>query len=906
MLKRARFAAIALALMAGVPVRAQTPAPAAPPAATGALTGRVTQPRGEPIAGADVNLLGTARGTTTDADGLYRLLGVPVGVAQVKVRAVGHLAQVRAATIDAGTVTRLDFELAINVIEVPEIEVLGRKMIDLKTSEVKKSIHGDDLRDLPVDDITRAAALKAGLVAIGREIHARGGRAGEFKMRVNEIEVEDPLLGGAVGIANLAIADADIHLGGFDAEIGNALSGVLSVTTREGGPRFGGQVRWDTDRYGDPTKTFDNFDRFTFGLGGPTPIKDLTYFATYEGTFQDTYLRSAATRSRRTLWDFIRLGNRQSNRIATSLKLAYRLSPRHKVTLETLQNREFVTPYDHMWSRSGFVQVRQDTVRAIGRPDQMRPRYGAWSPTRLDSTYVAVNMADHFPSTDDRFDGVTAVWTDQISPTSVWTTRLSTQRFRTLTSVGQKQPWDYWVESPQYWDGNTQLGSENNLYFATHGDYPVYSNRDNGSWVLKSDLSSASWKQHGFKTGLESRYNRVRNLTLGQPNGQSNGLPGATRSDFVNYNPEVAFYVQDRWEYEGMVLNVGARYDMFTPGDQVPTADLASRKRYKQQVSPRLGVAYPISERDVLSFHYGWTYQTPGRNYVFENRGVSAAVAVRGNPDLEPETNVAYQAAVQHLFTSDLSGQFSVFFRDIYGLLTARAARDEFGNQISVWENADYASARGLEATLTKAFSHRFSAEVNYSYQIATGVASNPGDAQQFLNGGVLYLPISERPLNWDQRNTFTLQGVVREPGRWGFHVVWQYASGRPFTPLFRNNRRTDPTLTNSRRLPSSSTLTIQGDKYYKVWGQNLTLFVDARNLLDAKNVLAISQDTSINPFLNQSGDEYAIYYSETGRAGGAYLQDVNGDNVLDWVPVRDPRVFEEGRAVRMGASVTF
>ena len=40
-----------------------------------------------------------------------------------------------------------------------------------------------------------------------------------------------------------------------------------------------------------PTKTFDNYDRFTFGFGGPTPIRNLTYFATYEGTFADTYLK---------------------------------------------------------------------------------------------------------------------------------------------------------------------------------------------------------------------------------------------------------------------------------------------------------------------------------------------------------------------------------------------------------------------------------------------------------------------------------------------------------------------------------------------------------------------------------------------------------------------------------------
>ena len=54
------------------------------------------------------------------------------------------------------------------------------------------------------------------------------------------------------------------------------------------------------------------------------------------------------------------------------------------------------------------------------------------------------------------------------------------------------------------------------------------------------------------------------------------------------------------------------------------------------------------------------------------------------------------------------------------------------------------------------------------------------------------------------------------------------------------------------------------------------------------------------------AGDDYTIYYTETGRAGGAYLQDTNGDNLLDWVPVQDPRVYEEGRYVRLGLSVTF
>ena len=75
---------------------------------------------------------------------------------------------------------------------------------------------------------------------------------------------------------------------------------------------------------------------------------------------------------------------------------------------------------------------------------------------------------------------------------------------------------------------------------------------------------------------------------------------------------------------------------------------------------------------------------------------------------------------------------------------------------------------------------------------------------------------------------------------------------------------------------------------------------------MDVPNIASISQALFPNPFVGTVGDPYAIYYTETGRAGGAYLQDTNGDGLLDWVPVQDPRVFDEGRNVRMGLSVTF
>ncbi len=881
-------------------------APAGAPA--GKVSGRVIGEDKQGIAFVNVIVLGTKQGTMTDENGNFVIAGVPAGTQQLRAQALGYEAIVQSVQVNAGQTATANFTFGSAKIAktLEEIEVRAEKRIDTKSSTTKQAITAEKLRELPVDNLTQAVATKAGVVAASDGLHFRGGRSGEVKFQLDGVEASDPLFGGSSNIASLAVSGTDILSGGFDAEYGNALSGVVSVTTKEGTDRLAGEVRWDTDRYGDPTKTFDNFDRFTFGFGGPTPLKNLTYFATYEGTFNDTYLASTMTKPRRTLLDFIQLGNRQSNEINTNLKFAYRPNPKNKITLETINNRNVDTPFNFMWSRQGYVAVTYDTVHTFGQADTYRPRYGSWSFTKKDSTYQPMNMPDHVPTDDTRYRGVTSVWTNQISDKTVWTTRTSVQNFKSLESVGHKEPWEYDTQAPNYWQGNLEIGSENNPYFATHGDFPTYSKRNSTTYTMKSDFSSRHFQRHTMKTGVEVKYNRVENLTLTQPNTETNGLPGVTRSDFVNFNPEGAAYVQDRWEYEGLVLNAGIRYDLFSPGEQIDLSELKSGKRIKQQFSPRLGIAYPISDKDVLSFHYGWTYQTPQRSFIFENRGIGTSVPIRGNPDLEPETNIAYQAGMQHLFSRDISGQFGVFFKDIYGLIGLRQEVDAFGNLVNVYYNGDYASSRGFEASLTKSFSHKFSADINYTFSLASGVASNPNDALQFFNGGQLYLPISEQPLNWDQRHTVSISSVVRDPGKWGFRMLWGYGSGFPFTPSFRDDRKPDPRLKNSRRLPSVATLTLDGDKYYKVWGQNVTLFFDARNVLDQTNIQQLSPGQAFNPYVDVSGDDYTVYYTETGRAGGAYQQDVNGDGIQDWVPLHDPRVFGEGRNVRLGISVTF
>ncbi len=857
----------------------------------------------EPAVGADVRIEGTRNGTLTDADGAFILRGVAVGTVRLRVQRTGSKATFTNVVVKAGDNPPIKLKLGEEEVFAGEeiIVVADRWKPDPHSSTTRTQVDRKKLAETPRDTYLEVISLTPGFVVTADEIHVKGGRDGEMKVIVDGVPVADALFGNTPQIATSSIQSAGVETGGLTAERGDALSAIIDVQTREGGEKFGGEVQWHTDRYGENNKTFNNFDRLTLGLGGPIRGKQLTWFASLEGVFTDTYLDAGMSRSVHHVLDFIRLGNRQSNDVRGNAKIAWKSNPNDKWTFELLGHQGLETPYNHMWSRKGFVQVNYDTTRDASGSATLVPRYGRWSFAQEDSTFQAQNLADHVPTTQASFDQQKIVWINGVGATDVMTMRVSRYRFASETSVQQREPWEYDTEQPLYWAGNVEVDP----YYATHGDFPAWADQSATTWVAKADWTTSRWKGCQAKAGIEGIYNAISNRTLQFPNQENEGEPGLIRSDYENFHPQGSAYVQNRWRYEGLVLNAGMRYDVFTPGTGIDDAELPNG-RYKQQVSPRLGVAYPISDRDVLSFHYGWTYQTPARNFVFENRGSNSTAVVRGNPDLEPETNVAYQAALQHAFSQDVSGQFGLFFKDIYGLVSVRQEVDEVtGLLVPVFVNRDYASARGFEASVRKQFSHRFGAEVNYTYSLATGVASDPNAGLQFAQGNQLYLPISEQSLDWDQRHTQNANLILRQPGRWGMTFLWTFGSGLPYTPTFRNDRRPDPAFTNTRRLPSSSALTIQADKYVRMWGQDVTLFVDARNVLDQRSIVNLAPASFPNPFVDQQGNDYQIYYTETGRAGGAYLRDIDGDRSEDWVPVNDPRVYGEGRNIRVGVGVT-
>ncbi|MGH7681912.1 MAG: carboxypeptidase regulatory-like domain-containing protein, partial [Candidatus Eiseniibacteriota bacterium] len=257
-------------------------------AQTGSISGTVKDQGGVPIQGANVAIVGASTGGFTNAQGVFTVPKIPVGVYTIRIRIAGFANQDKTGVqVNANRATDVgDITMAEQVYKVKVVDVQGDQKIAIrkKDSSTKQLVTSEDLHSLPVDSYKDAIGLKAGVISQGGELHFRGGRADEVLTVVNGIASRNPLQSEGVDLGLLAVSSSEQVLGGMDAQYGNALSGVINLTTREGGDHFAGEGRYFTDRYGEHDKEFNNFERLSVGAGGPFLFSKTNYYLSYEGT----------------------------------------------------------------------------------------------------------------------------------------------------------------------------------------------------------------------------------------------------------------------------------------------------------------------------------------------------------------------------------------------------------------------------------------------------------------------------------------------------------------------------------------------------------------------------------------------------------------------------------------------
>ena len=571
------------------------------------------------------------------------------------------------------------------------------------------------------------------------------------------------------------------------------------------------------------------------------------------------------------------------------------------------------------------IDNRLYTVVAEPAYDGFRYPNSAYSTAQEDSSYTWFNSADRRGTNEHIGSNLNVILRHNLTEDTFYTLSLGLLKNEARFSVNDKMPWEYnhgGVWSPGLFSGQNLLyllGTDyytdpDSPLFVTTSDYPLYNENYVTTYTAIFKLTSSRWPGHLVKTGLEFHYNDIENYTLSYPAVERRNRNtgeyslGNNRNVYKSTNPEVSWFIQDRWEYEGMVMTYGFRWDLFSPGSAarilINNPDVNHNViKYKQQFSPRLAFAFPITERDGFNFSYGRFIQFPTRDLLFASQDAIGNSGVLGNPNLKAETTIGYQAGVKHQFTDYLAGSVAIYSRDIYDLIAATTVTDpETGNILARYINKAYASARGVEVTLNKRMSHNFAMDLAYTYSFADGVASS----QTFGSNpeGLEFLPSQELPLDWDQRHKLDLSFLLSKPGSWSGSVSFSYGSGFPWTPVDRFARKQDPLLENSRRLPATYQLDIQAERPVNFYGQKLTIYLQGFNLINQDMVRAPS--AGIFPGMNNAAAAYTSFLTETGKYGGALLQDANGDSYNEFIPINDPRVFMNHRLFRVGIGWQF
>ncbi|MDX9925189.1 MAG: carboxypeptidase-like regulatory domain-containing protein, partial [Ignavibacteriaceae bacterium] len=246
---------------------------------TGKISGRVIDAETkEPLYGVNVVLVGTNYGAATDMDGEFYMINLPPGQYTIKATMIGYNPQiVEKVRVQVDLTTKIDFELSSTAISLgQEITITAQKVIQKDLTSSERSMQSDQIQELPARDVTSILSMQAGIVKDANgALHIRGGRSSEITYLVDGVQVVNPLnRSSGISIDDQSIEELKAITGTFNAEYGQALSGVVNIVTKKGSDKFtanatayiGDNLSFDDDLY----SVMDNGDWARAAVGALT------------------------------------------------------------------------------------------------------------------------------------------------------------------------------------------------------------------------------------------------------------------------------------------------------------------------------------------------------------------------------------------------------------------------------------------------------------------------------------------------------------------------------------------------------------------------------------------------------------------------------------------------------------
>ena len=747
----------------------------------GKINGFVRDATGSPLPGANVVLEGTQRGATTDPDGFYVILSLEPGTYSLAASMVGYAKMTQSdVQVRSDYTTQVNFQLTETEIQAEEMLVIAeRPPVEPDKTTSKYTVSSVEIERLPIVRTTdELVALQPGVSQDGA-YRVRGGDAAlgnqgsnyrptDVAFVVDGVRILHQDGQGArmfTGINKSAIQEISVITGVTPAEYGNSQAGVINVVTKEGGQAHHGWLEyrntppgkkhWGANVYDAPihrgaVKWGDSAWEQETDPEAERRIHERTDYTGVMGHGLEASVSGPLTRH----ISFMLSGkhDREASVFPGPENVGFRAGNRFIHAPDNIQGSSSVT-----WRMTPHVKLKAGLVLQT---------YSAWEPNEGQASVRGIGQnyqnlflpADWSASGQFRFreDLEYLVLTHIVSPRTFYEVRLSRGRSLQDTSSVPTQV------------GAVRRDANRKFYLGT--ERPHYQLFDRQRYTLKADLSSQVTKGHFFKAGTEwVLYNAWwtwRRDTYRNVNNTYVFFYGGDRQIAEPVNPiQGAFYVQDKMEFEGMVINAGLRFDYFnlrdkwpvnttffsrsdtqyfTTRDLTPTVDVASTFN----ISPRLGISHPISDRAAMHFSSGLFIQYPelfayyGNAYFSNKKQASLDLnkdsqigpqeewnnmiaayggTFTGNAHIKPEKSLQFEVGGDWNFVSDYTASLTTYYRSEWDQLGAphSSFRDPKGGVQAQTprENNRVEEARGFELAVRKRFSYGFSFQVAYNMQ---------------------------------------------------------------------------------------------------------------------------------------------------------------------------------------------
>ncbi|CAN7368556.1 TonB-dependent receptor [Duganella sp. LjRoot269] len=204
--------------------------------ASGNIYGRVEAPAGTSILMTNTDT-GLKRTVAPGADGRYTATAMPIGHYKIELQKDGKTVN----TVETDVLVGRGVEASFAAASTQTVQITGRRSrIDVSSTNNGATFTAKELASLPVaqsvdaivqlaPNTTRADPRYAAGASFG------GGGASENAYYINGFPVTNPLTQlGASELPFGAIAQAQVLTGGFGAEFGRSIGGVVNVTTKSG------------------------------------------------------------------------------------------------------------------------------------------------------------------------------------------------------------------------------------------------------------------------------------------------------------------------------------------------------------------------------------------------------------------------------------------------------------------------------------------------------------------------------------------------------------------------------------------------------------------------------------------------------------------------------------------------